>query len=270
MNLQRYLNRINYTGDLTPTLATLTALHRAHLLAISYENLNIHLGRTLTLDQEDIYQKIVLQERGGWCFEMNGLFAWALRELGFEVTLLASAVNRAAQGAQAERNHLILLVQLEQPYLVDVGFGNGFLEPLPLQPGQYRQGIFEYQLAVDGERWQFTNHAWGGAGFDFTLAPRTLPDFAEQCHRLQTSPDSGFVRTVVCHRFTPDGMMSLRGAVLRTITPAGARDVEIADEQTYRQIISKRFDLPLSDADLATLWAIVERKHQEYLAAQQT
>jgi N-hydroxyarylamine O-acetyltransferase len=268
MEIGAYLDRISYTGDLTPSLEVLIKLHQAHLLAISYENLDIHLGRYLALDERTFFEKMVIQRRGGWCFEMNGLFAWALQELGFSVTMLSSAVNREKQGANAEHNHLVLLVQLDRPYLVDVGFGNGFLRPLPLEPGRYQQGFLDYRLAWEENRWHFTNQAYGGPGYDFTLQPYRLTDFTTKCHELQTSPDSGFVRVVVCHRFTPEGLLTLRGAVLRTITSAGARDTTIEDELTYRRLLSERFDLHLSDAEVSQLWQIVWKKHLKFSSTQ--
>ena len=133
MKVNAYLQRIGYKGDLEPSPSTLRQLHRAHLLSIPYENLDIHLGRELSLDLNTIYQKIVLGRRGGWCFEMNALFAWALYELGFEVHLLSAAVNRHRAGDKAEGNHLTLIVLSDEPYLADVGFGDGPLEPLPLK-----------------------------------------------------------------------------------------------------------------------------------------
>lgn len=269
MNIDAYLDRINYRGERAPSLETLAALHRAHLLAITYENLDIHLGRYVELDQRAMFDKMVTRRRGGWCFEMNGLFAWALGELGFSVTLLASAVNRAAQGDKAERNHLVSLVQLDRAYLVDVGFGNGFLRPLPLEPGTYRQGFLDYRLAREGDRWYFTNHVHGGPGYDFTLRPHRLDDFADKSHELQTSPESGFVRMVVCHRFTPDGILSLRGAVLRSVTADGARDEVIEDEATYRRALAERFDLHLPADETARLWRTVWEKHVEFMAQQQ-
>jgi N-hydroxyarylamine O-acetyltransferase len=268
MDISAYLDRIHYRGEPTPSLETLINLHQAHLLAITYENLDIHLGRYLALNERAMFQKMVTQRRGGWCFEMNGLFAWALRELGFAVTLLSGAVNREIHGENAERNHLVLLVQLERPYLVDVGFGNGFLRPLPLEPGLYRQAFLDYQLAYAENRWHFTNHVYGGPGYDFTLQPCHLAEFAAKCHELQTSPESGFVRVVVCHRFTPEGYLSLRGAVLRTITAAGAHDETIEDERTYRRLLSEQFDLHLPEAEVSTLWHIVWQKHLDFLQQQ--
>src|SRR5215207_11196611 len=111
MDIQAYLRRIHYRGDLTPTATTLRELHRAHLLAVPFENLDIHLGRPIVLDQDALFDKIVTRRRGGFCYELNGLFALLLRELGFEVTLLAAGVARADGGFGPEFDHLTLLVE---------------------------------------------------------------------------------------------------------------------------------------------------------------
>jgi N-hydroxyarylamine O-acetyltransferase len=262
MDLAAYLNRIGYERPPQPDLETLVGIHRAHLLTITYENLDIHLGRTLSLDTAHIFDKLVTRRRGGWCYEMNGLLAWALREIGFNVTMLASAVGRQTAGANAEGNHLILLVQLDRSYLVDVGFGNGLLEPIPLEPGEYQQGFLTYWLENNGGEWIFHNHAYGGAGFEFNLQPRQMSDFTERCHYLQTSPDSGFVRTAVCHRHTPDGLLTLRGATLRTITADGMREEVITSATAYRRTLENQFDLHLND-DVDTLWEKVWASHLE-------
>jgi N-hydroxyarylamine O-acetyltransferase len=266
MHIRAYLDRIGYAGAPAATLQTLMALHEAHLLAIPYENLDIHLGCPLTLDTAAMYDKMVPGRRGGWCYEMNGLFAWALGELGFEVTLLASAVNRAVHGDGAERNHLILRVDLKQAYLVDVGFGNGFRYPLPLKPGLYRQSWQEFELRQQGDRWHLLDHATGGPGYDFTLEPRQMADFAEQCQRQQTSPNSGFVRATVCHRFTAEGFVSLRGLVLRGFDQAGMREQTITGEADYHRTLRDTFGLDLPDGEMATLWQVAQEKHAAFLA----
>ncbi len=266
MHLNDYLARIGYTGPLRLDDDTLAALHRAHLLAIPYENLDIHLGQYLALDERAIFDKLVTARRGGWCYEMNGLFAWALREIGFPVKLLAGAVNRPALGPGADANHLALLVELERPYLADVGFGNGFLLPLPLAAGHYTQGHLTYQLAQEADRWQFHNHAYGGPGFDFDLTPHALTDFGEKSHDLQTSPASNFVHLTVCHRFTPDGIISLRGAVLRGVTARGLTETVIESEAAYRQVLREQFDLHLPEASISPLWSKVWPKHLEWVA----
>lgn len=267
--LSAYLNRIGYTGQVTPTADVLRDVHRAHLRAISYENLDIHLG-LLMLEIDAIYDKIVNRRRGGWCYEMNSLLAWALREIGFEVRMVSGAVNRARAGDLAESNHLVLLVQLDQLYVADAGFGNGFLEPLPLAEGEYLQNGFHFRLERDVEhagRWLFHNHASGGPGFDFTLAPRQIGDFAERCQWLQTSPDSGFVRVTVCHRFTVDGYLSLRGAVLQRVTLSGQHSRTIEHLSDYRSVLAQQFDLDLGN-DVDRLWPKVWSSHLAWVQAQ--
>ncbi len=264
MQLQAYLDRIQYSGDLTPNLTTLNALQRAHLLNIPYENLDIHRDCPLTTDIKQIYEKIINQNRGGWCFEMNGLLSWALREVGFKVTLMSSFVGRDKVQETGAGDHLILRVDLDQPYLADVGFGNGFLKPLPLAEGTYQQGFLTYRLSKQDGRWWFTNHRYGGPGFDFNLEPYQLSDFAGQSTRLQTSPESGFVKTTVCMRFTPDGgMVILRGAVLRHITAEGAHDKTLDTLSGYKRVLSHEFDLHLPDVDV--LWDKVWTRHQAWV-----
>lgn len=264
MNLDNYLRRIDYHGSRAVNADTLRAIQRAHLLAIPYENLDIHLGRTLPLDLEHIYTKLVEQRRGGWCYEMNGILAWALRELGFEVTMLGSSVGGPAQGMDGDLDHLILLVQLEQPWLVDAGFGNGLLDPLPLSAGDYQQDFLNFRLEQVDDKWFFHNHIYGGPGFGFTLLPRTYAGFAPRCHELQTLPSSGFVRATVCHRYLPDGFVSLRGAMLKQYRADGVVEEEIGSAVHYRQVLQEVFGLEIPEVE--TLWPVVWARHLAWKA----
>ncbi len=267
MDVDAYLARIGYEGRLEPTLTTLQGLHRAHLLSVPYENLDIHLGRTLTLSLPEVFNKLVTQKRGGWCLEMNGLFAWALRELGFAVTLLGASVVRAGAPPKPQPDHLIVQVDLERPYLADVGFGDGLLEPLPLEPGRYRQGFFDFALTQTGGVWYFQNHPQGSApGFVFTLEPYRLTDFAETCGTLQTSPESGFVRVTVCQRLTPTGVVTLRGATFRVVTAAGVEERVLEGADEFDRVLRERFGLGLPEA--SDLWPRVWASHQAWVAAQ--
>ena len=265
MELKEYLARVSYRGSLEPTLATLRDLHRAHLLTIPYENLDIHLGRMLPLDEAEIFDKLVTRRRGGWCFEMNGLFAWALRELGFAVTLLGATVARVGSSIR-KTDHLALLVALDEPYLCDVGFGDGLLAPLPLRAARYRQGFLDYELTRAGEMWRFHNQPHGAArGFSFNLEPRTLDSFAGMCHTLQTAPMSGFVRVTVCERFHKEGYSVLRGAVLLEVTAAGTRERVLEDAEDFSAVLQDRFGLELPEAH--ELWQRVWAGHLAWIEA---
>src|SRR4051812_21810770 len=121
MNLEAYFDRIGYAGPRGADLATLTALHRAHLAAVPYENIDVQLGRPVVVDPAAAYARIVGKgRRGGWCYEMNGLFGWALDQLGFNVTRMAGGVVRELIGQNAVGNHLVLRVDFpEGPWIAD-------------------------------------------------------------------------------------------------------------------------------------------------------
>jgi len=199
---------------------------------------------------------------------MNGTLGQALTAMGFDVRYVAGAVHRATRGAAAHGNHLVLIVTLGRPWIVDVGFGDGFIEPLPLEPGTYRQGFLDYRVSRNDAWWRVDNHEFGGAdGFDFTLEPQTIDTFAAQCHALQTSPESAFVQTTVCERFLPHGLVMLRGAVLREVTAAGVALRTVEDADDYLRVLSERFDLNVPE--MRTLWPTVWARHLEWEATLQ-
>jgi N-hydroxyarylamine O-acetyltransferase len=268
-HLEQYFRRIGYAGSSEPTLNTLTAIHRAHLRSIPYENLDIHLGRRLTLEPDHIFQKLVLEGRGGWCYEMNSLLAWALGGLGFKVEYLAGAVPRASAGPNAEGNHLVLLVHLSGgDWIADVGFGDGFLEPIPFAEGSYSQYGFEFRLERGPEpgRWTVHSHPHSAAPtYDFGLETYQLGHFQSRCNWLQTSPDSGFVRTTVCQRFVGESILTLRGATLSTVTPDGKQQQTIETEAEYAQVLRDGFGLGV---DASLLWPKVWQRHLEWLATE--
>ena len=266
MHTDAYLNRIGYSGPVNPDLATLTALHRAHLCAIPYENLDVQLGRPVTIERPAIFEKIVTGKRGGWCYEMNGLFGWALGELGFRVTRSAGAVTRETVGDAMIGNHLVLKVDLEEGvYLADVGFGDGPLDPIRVQPGPFASHGFAFALSQQGGGWwRMHNHKGGGAGsFDFNLAPADETLLAAKCDWLQTAEQSIFVQNAVCQRHTANGLWILRGRVLRELTPHGHKDYLIANADEYVTALDETFGLRLPEA--ASLWPKIRARHEALL-----
>lgn len=263
MNLQAYLDRIHFEGAPRVSLATLIQLHRKHLLSISYENLDVQFGHRVGLDIEGIYTKLVERKRGGWCYEMNGLLEWALTTIGFDVTRVNGGVMRSERGDAALGNHLVLLVRLDETWLVDVGFGDGIIEPVPLEPAEVVQRGFHYRLEElrDGY-WRFHNHPYGGApSFDFSTAPADESLFERQCDFLQSSTESSFVANLVCQRFVDDGYDIQLGRVARRITRHGitSRLVASADELVER--LMRDFDLDVPEA--AGLWPGIVARHEQ-------
>ncbi|MBI3162163.1 MAG: arylamine N-acetyltransferase, partial [Chloroflexi bacterium] len=130
MDVSSYLDRINYHGSTEPTIETLRGLHRAHLLTVPFENLDIQRGRRIVLDEAALFEKIVVNRRGGFCYELNSLFTSLLRQMGFDVTVFSANVLHG--GIPAEIDHLTLLIQLEERWIADVGFGDSSRLPLRL------------------------------------------------------------------------------------------------------------------------------------------
>jgi N-hydroxyarylamine O-acetyltransferase len=256
MDPAAYLSRLAYTGTLVPDSQTLADLHLAHLTAVPFENLDIHWQRPIQLGLPELYAKIVPQRRGGFCYELNGLFAWLLARLGFAVSLLSARVY-GDNGPGPEFDHLTLLVQLEEPWLADVGFGDCFLRPFPVRLGEEQvQANGRYRLLADGAdltlwRWQ-PEEVWKPQ-YRFSTRPRQLSDFAEMCHYHQTSPNSSFTRQRVCSRVTPDGRITLTDSQL-IITHSGTRqEAEVAGEAAFAALLWQQFGIRPPDEPEQTL-----------------
>nr|CAF05656.1 TubG protein [Archangium disciforme] len=243
----RYLERIGVSAG-TP----LAALHRAHLEAVPFENLDIHLKRPIRLDEAAFFEKVVLQRRGGFCYELNGLFARLLRTLGYRVTLLSARVASRPDGSAygPDFDHLALLVEdASGRWLADVGFGECFLEPLRLdERGVQTQDGRGHRLVEDAEGLVVWREAASGdwkAQYVVSLIPRELGDFAAMCHHQQTSPESHFTQRRLCTRTTPDGRITLKEGAL-VVTSGGARhEQRLPDEAAWRAALTRHFGITL-------------------------
>ncbi|MFY9559626.1 MAG: arylamine N-acetyltransferase [Terriglobales bacterium] len=244
---QAYLDRLGYQGPLTPGSEVLRSLHRAHMFAVPFENLDIGLGRQIVCDESRFLHKIVNERRGGFCYEMNGAFAALLRELGFQVTLLSARVSGDDGSDGPEFDHLALRVELEQPWLADVGFGDSFVEPLRLEPGlEQEQFGRRYRITAGESGLHLEANADGTwkKQYVFTLQPRQLSEFAAMCHYHQTSPDSPFTRKRVCSLATPAGRITVSGDKLIE-TSNGVREERVLQQDERRAILLERFGVSL-------------------------
>jgi N-hydroxyarylamine O-acetyltransferase len=268
VEVQAYLDRIGFAGTPRPDLTTLKGLHRGHAMSISYENLDVQLGRPVTRDPAHAFEKIVRNGRGGWCYEMNGLLGAVLEEVGFKVTRLAGGVHRMVRGDEMVGNHLVLLVELPQGlWIADVGFGDGPRDPYPLAEGPVLSDGYEYSLSrIDEDWWRLTNQPRGGAPtFDFTLEPGDPALLDAKCHELQTSPESVFVMTAICQRHMGDEIRMLRGRALRRLTPTTHEDTLIPDAAGFIEVLKRDFELDLPQA--AALWPRICLRHELLFAA---
>ena len=249
VNVPAYLDRINYAGPTSATVETLRGLHRCHMFAVPFENLDIGLGRKIVCDEDAFIRKIVGQRRGGFCYEMNGAFAALLRELGFRVTLLSARVASEDGGSSPDFDHLTLRVDLDEPWLADVGFGDCFVEPLHMRPGvEQLQGERRFRIADDrgsmGVEMAEAARTWKRQ-YSFTQTPRSLDEFAPRCEYHQTSPESTFTQKRVCTKATPDGRITLADKKL-VVTRNGKKEERLLkSEDEWRALLNDHFGIRL-------------------------
>ncbi|XP_076014227.1 arylamine N-acetyltransferase 2-like [Genypterus blacodes] len=228
MDVEKYLMRIGFVSSVEPSLDVLRSLHTGHLLSVPFENLTAHSGGEVKLDLDLLYEKIVIRRRGGFCCENNGLFAWLLAQLGFQVTLLSGQVRNAETGHYGPPfDHLIILVTLDgQRWLCDVGFGSdGFSVPLSLDTsGPQEQGHRAFRIRPDGDtcvmelQSEGEEHGDWTEVYKFTLEPRRLEQFTQMCQYHQSSPSSLFFCKSLCTIMKPGGRISYVGHRLTTTT----------------------------------------------------
>ena len=233
-------------------------MHQAHLLSVPFENLSIHYGQPIRLQQEALYEKIVRRHRGGFCYELNGLFAWLLHQVGFQVTLLSAEVSGGDGGFSPPFDHLTLHVHhLEgADWVADVGFGDSFRLPLRLEADVEQEGgdgrtyrllrtFEEGKEQTKREYWvvqHYGDTTWE-AEYRFLLEPHALSDFTERCHYQQTSPESHFTQQRICSLATPTGRLTLSD--LRFITTIqGKREEHILEsEAEYQAVLAQSFGI---------------------------
>jgi len=251
LDIQKYLDRINYHGSLERTLDTLQALHEAHLLAVPFENLSIHCGREIHLDEAALFTKIVENRRGGFCYELNGLFGALLAALGYQVSLLSAGVARSAGGFGPAFDHLALLVHLTEDWLVDVGFGDSFLRPVQITEAfEQIQGERAYRFERSGDYWvlQYREDTWQSS-YRFTLHPYELADFVERCHFHQSSPESHFTQKQVCTLATSSGRVTLSEQRLIVTTGEERQERLLKNRDEYLATLAEQFGIFLSLED---------------------
>jgi N-hydroxyarylamine O-acetyltransferase len=201
------------------------------------------------LNDSALFEKIVTRRRGGFCYELNGLFAALLRELGFEVAMLSAQVAGNQNEFSRDFDHMTLRVALNQEqWLADVGFGDSFIEPLPLlADSAHQQGENRYRLVSDSQErlvleQALKNEDWKPQ-YRFSLRPYQYADYAEMCSYHQTSPESHFTRQRICSRLTQNGRISLSDMRF-IITENGARSERLLKNEAERaEVLRQQFGI---------------------------
>jgi N-hydroxyarylamine O-acetyltransferase len=252
MNFDKYLKRINTEGfAIDADFSTLKFLQKQHLLNVPFENLDIHWKTPITLDIGEIFHKIVENGRGGFCYELNGLFFELLGSIGFERKRISACVCGANGVFGPEYDHFAILTKIDGiEYLVDVGFGEFSAEPLKFvvdEEQKDKTGIFiirkfddEYfEVAKqDEEHWK--------TEYIFKDLSREFHEFSEMCDFHQTSPESHFTQNIVCSRMTREGRKTLTGEKFIE-TKNGVRTItEIDSAAAFNSILAREFSIKRS------------------------
>jgi N-hydroxyarylamine O-acetyltransferase len=272
LDLDLYRKRIGYAGPLTssadhaPSLELLRSLHRAHATTVPFENLDIHLGREISIEEDAVFEKLVVQKRGGYCYEQNTLFLAVLRALGFRVRPLAARVLVNATGPRP-RSHMLLLVDLAEDgrWIADVGFGaNNLLEPVPFVPGETTEILGEaFRIADLGEgrfRLQTIEASAPNDGsvardlYEFTLEENGPVDYALMNWWSSTHPTSLFTNTKIVSLPTnpsADGAPGARYVLidreLRVRKGGVTETTVLEDDAGFHEVLRTRFALDLPE-----------------------
>lgn len=250
LDQERYLSRIGIdpTQGRNHDLETLERLQQAHISAIPFETLSItgdpfggHDGEGVSLALPELYEKIIERRRGGFCYELNGLFWWLLTELGFEVDRLSARIESNGElGPPAD--HLTLIVSLDQRYIVDVGLGIPKLRrPLTLNGTAHTD--------TSGIEWRITESDRPDADYTihyrepgsnewatrciFRDVPREMGYFEATCEYFELAPESGFRGDPVVIRATERGHTKLSPTTLTRIVDGEPQKRSISEEEWY-------------------------------------
>lgn len=246
MDLNQYLRRIDVGGVKDHSLKELTKLQNQHMLHVPFENLDVMHQVVIPLEVETYYKKVVVNHRGGFCYELNGLFNWLLQKLGFQSQLVSATVNRPDDTWARDGSHACMIVELDQQlYLVDVGFGDAARNPLPLN-GEMREdvsGVYRVQKVsahtYDVERKQAGDRHWNTL-LRVNTDPMELKDFQSACHFNQTSQDSPFTQQEIVTLATVEGRVTFSGNTL-TITSYGEKQQQAVSNEQKPSILEEYF-----------------------------
>jgi N-hydroxyarylamine O-acetyltransferase len=250
-SIESYLQRIGVVSGGAPDLEQLSRLQSRHLLEVPFENLDVAWGIPIRLQLDNLYDKIVNRRRGGFCYELNGLFAWLLSSLGYRIDLLSARVyGEERRNFGPDFDHMALCVHLERPYLVDVGFGDGFRQPVLLPDGQTEDISGRYRLLapLPGEQELELQHQEDGQWkpqFRFKLRAHPLQDFEEMCRYHQSSPESSFTQGALCSRATPDGRITLTQSELIRTRGSEKMKTAVRDREHFMQLLEKYFSITM-------------------------
>lgn len=243
----KYLKRFNAYPVEETYLQDLARLQSLHMQHIPFENLDVIRKVPIYLNLESIYDKVVNKRRGGYCYELNGLFCWLLQQIGFDAKMISATVLKPDGTYAKSDTHAAILVQLDTPYLVDAGFGDSTISPIPLGGERHTDNSGTYSIEeVEPGLYQLVRENDGEEKilYQFTLDEKQLEDFHEGCVFNQISEQSSFTHDDIVTRATPEGRITLAGTSL-TRTINGEKEKEQLTEAEKQKVLEEEFGIVL-------------------------
>ena len=253
MEIVKYLDRIKYSGGLEPNLGLLKKLQKNHLFNIPFENLDIHNKVPIKLKIDRIYEKIVQNNRGGFCYELNGLFYELLLSLGFRAKRISVRVYNKENAYSPEFDHFSIIVKIENiDYLTDVGFGEFIFEPLELQLGKIQNDGRSYYLFDEYEDGYLRlNKIEEGTHIPeliFKNIERNFDEFTEMCEFHQSDPSSHFMKKKLISLPTANGRITISGKTLKITENNKIIEKELKNETEFEKELLDKFKITIKSA----------------------
>lgn len=243
--IKAYLHRIGFSDSPNIDTQTLHRLHALHVQNVPFETLDILENKPFNLDYKSLFKKIVVRRRGGYCYELNTLYFYLLKSLGFDAALVSANVYDQHGVLISDSQHMAIVVRLEREWLVDVGYGNGFISPLLLNdPNPQIQGHRSFQCIYQDGKYrvqEFQKNCWR-PWYAFTLEPMKVVDFEDRNYFHQTNKESVFYGKRICMLVNERDSLELIGNTLIKISAASTQKI-IVREEDIPQLLANEFSI---------------------------
>jgi len=249
MDIKKYMERIKYVDHVTISFEVLSKLQLMHLLNVPFENLDIH--NHIKIDLNNLYDKIVLRKRGGFCYELNGVFYQLLKEIGFNAKMVSARVYNSSKDYSPEFDHMTLIVTLkDDKYLVDVGFGEFTSYPVKIELNKEIMdpaGVFRIESYNEDHKVIKKKNADGKfiPEYMFSEKERQTEEFYERCNFHQTSNESHFMQKRISSLLTKTGRITLAGDKMKIIENGEVQERQLNNEQEIQQALWNYFGIKL-------------------------
>jgi N-hydroxyarylamine O-acetyltransferase len=251
-DIDAYLDRIGFKESLSNTDRILSKLHEQHIISVPFENIDVALRRPFSLDLTSIFQKVVSNRRGGYCYELNHLFYHLLVDAGFQCKLISCKMFDSEGKPGPDLDHMAIIVETRRRWLVDVGAGDLFVRPIDIDiRGIQMDRQRAFTVEKEGGGYLLVLHKQNDriSKYSFTLERREVTDFEEMSVLKQLGEQSYFVKNLVCTRATPDGRITVFNHNLKRIHDGFLSEEPISSTSELDNALQELFNMNVTGVD---------------------